>query len=300
MDPWLLIASEPVTAYPSLWISMAGYFATRHGSFEVKGIKIPCAALAILVGAILYWSNTCHYNRKTSYSKGINPPVTVSQQYARGCGSNTQHRHDVAQAKKRLWENQMTVGLGLARWTDVPDFLGLVTPVAIQSVVETLEHWQMGCLKGDSYNMQEMLFADGFWTVIGSIFGSFLPNTVYLGHPIHKSNGASCGYGLANALLFLFLLNAGFFAMINAVIPLVIMNVIILAVGLSIVRNALWVTNARSYPAMMLGLMCVLANWTLSGAVWKSTSASGASPRYRAGVASMAWRSTRRVSTNAS
>ena len=48
MDPWLLIASEPVTAYPSLWISMAGYFATRHGSFEVKGIKIPCAALAIL------------------------------------------------------------------------------------------------------------------------------------------------------------------------------------------------------------------------------------------------------------
>ena len=44
----------------------------------------------------------------------------------------------------------MTVGLGLARWTDVPDFLGLVTPVAIQSIVETLEHWQMGCLKGDS------------------------------------------------------------------------------------------------------------------------------------------------------
>ena len=95
------------------------------------------------VGVILYWSNTCHYNRKTYYSKGINPPVTVSQNYARGCGSNTQHRHDVAQAKKRLWENQMTVGLGLARWTDVPDFLGLVTPVAIQSVVETLEHWQI-------------------------------------------------------------------------------------------------------------------------------------------------------------
>lgn len=56
---------------------------------------------------------------------------------ARGCGSNTQHRHEVAKAKKRLWENQMTVGLGLARWTDVPDFLGLVTPVAIQSIVES-------------------------------------------------------------------------------------------------------------------------------------------------------------------
>ena len=35
------------------------------------------------------------------------------------------------------------------------------------------------------------------------------------------------------------------------------------------------------------------------GPVWKSTSATGASPRHRAGAASMAWRSTRRFSTNA-
>ena len=35
MNPWILIASEPITAWPSLWISMAGYFATRHGSFEI-------------------------------------------------------------------------------------------------------------------------------------------------------------------------------------------------------------------------------------------------------------------------
>ena len=68
--------------------------------------------------------------------------------------------------------------------------------------------------------MREMMFVDGFGTVLGSFCGSFLPNTVYLGHPIHKANGASCGYGLANAFTFFFLLNSGIFAMVGAVIPI--------------------------------------------------------------------------------
>lgn len=262
-DPFLKLAGEPIVGWPAMFISMAGYFATASGSFEVKGIKIPCAALVILVGGTLYWSNTCHYNRKTVYqNNSVAQPVTVSDN--RGCGSVANHIEHVDDAKKRLWENQLSFGLGLSYWDDVADFIGLVTPVAIQSVVETLEHWQMGCLKGDSYNMREMMFVDGFGTVLGSICGSILPNTVYLGHPIHKSNGASCGYGLANAFTFFFVLNSGVFALIAAVIPYETMAPILMAVGLSIVRNAIEVTTPRNHPAMITGLFCVVADWVLN------------------------------------
>jgi len=262
-DPFLKLAGEPIVGWPAMFISMAGYFATQTGSFEVKGIKIPCAALVILVGGTLYWSNTCHYNRKTVYQNNKSAPEIIVPDN-RGCGSVANHIENVDDAKKRLWENQMTFGLGLSYWKDVPDFIGLVTPVAIQSVVETLEHWQMGCLKGDSYNMREMMFVDGFGTVLGSFCGSILPNTVYLGHPIHKANGASCGYGLANAITFFFVLNSGVFALIAAVIPYETMAPILMAVGLSIVRNALEVTTSRNHPAMITGLFCVVADWVLN------------------------------------
>ncbi len=57
--------------------------------------------------------------------------------------------------------------------------------------------------------------------------------------------------------------------------------------------------NPQDGP-MKSGDLVILYFEDESMAVWKSTSVSGAaSPRHRAGVASMAWRSTRRVSTNA-
>lgn len=260
--PFLDIAGEALVAWVPMYISMAGYFATKTGSFEVKGVKIPCAALVIAVGCTAYWSNMCHYNKKSIYQNN-DKAAPMENYYPRGCGSVTNHIEELDDAKKRLWENKMSFGLGLGYWKDVPDFIGLVTPVAIQSIVETLEHWQMGCLKGDSYNMREMMFVDGLGTVIGSFCGSFLPNTVYLGHPIHKSNGASCGYGLANAVTFFFILNTGLLAVIQAVIPLQVMACIIMAVGLSIVRNALEVTTSRNHPAMILGLWCVVADWAI-------------------------------------
>ena len=43
---------------------------------------------------------------------------------------------------------------------------------------------------------------------IGAVFGSILPTTVYLGHPIHKRVGATSGYSMLNALVFFFLTNA--------------------------------------------------------------------------------------------
>jgi len=266
LDPFYTIIAEPMVAWVPMYLSMAGYFATKNGSFEIKGIKIPCAFLVILAGCTAYWSNLCHYNQKVEY-KNNEDAIPQYVYDNRGCGSVTNHIHGdggVNDAKKRLWENQMTFGLGLSYWKDVPDFIGLVTPVAIQSVVETLEHWQMGCLKGDSYNMREMMFVDGFGTVLGSFCGSFLPNTVYLGHPIHKANGASCGYGLANAFTFFFLLNSGIFAMVGAVIPIETMAPILMAVGLSIVRNALEVTTSRNHPAMIPGIWCVIADWVLN------------------------------------
>lgn len=286
LDPFItFVASEAFVSWIPMYIAMAGYFATSEGGFVVKGVKIPAAALVIAWGVTAYWSNLCHYNKKTYYAnnnKAIEQGTAVTIPYPqnRGCGSIQNHIEDLDTAKKRLWENKLSVGLGLSYWKDVPDFIGLVTPVSIQGIVETLEHWQMACLKGDSYNVREMMFADGLGTVIGSFFGSFLPNTVYLGHPIHKANGASCGYGMANSVVFLFVLMTGLLAVIQAIIPLEVMNVIIMCVGLCIVRNALEVTTSRNHPAMILGIWCVTADYIIkSGAGEISQGANGVPKR---------------------
>ena len=39
---------------------------------------------------------------------------------------------------------------------------------------------------------------------------------------------------------------------------------ILMAVGLSIVRNALEVTTSRNHPAMIPGIWCVIADWVLN------------------------------------
>ena len=64
---------------------------------------------------------------------------------------------------------------------------------------------------GDAYNMREMMVVDGLGTCIGALFGSFLPTTVYLGHPIHKKYGATAGYSILNAVVFFTVLNAGIY-----------------------------------------------------------------------------------------
>ena len=102
---------------------------------------------------------------------------------------------------------------------------------------------------------------DGLGTCIGALFGSFLPTTVYLGHPIHKKYGATAGYSILNAVVFFTVLNAGIYPLIEAVIPYACVAPILMVVGLTVAANALDVSPRRHTVAIFIGLFCVLADY---------------------------------------
>jgi hypothetical protein len=126
------VVSEPLVGMPAFLVAMIGFYGTKSGAFCVGGFRVPAAVVVVAVGTILYWSNLCHYNKNGSFDEYGQQPLTVND--PRGCGSNANHREDVDDAVDRLWENKLTVGLGLSRWKDIDKFVGLLIPVAISSV----------------------------------------------------------------------------------------------------------------------------------------------------------------------
>jgi len=244
-------------------VAVAGFWSTSRGTFAFaaggRTVNLPVAFCVIAVAVVLYWGNTCHFNHKSVYDEPGQAPVVVFDHM--GCGRLEDHKHDVAQAKKRVGQNKLTFGIGLTFWKDVDQFIGLVIPVAIASVIETLEDWELARKAGDTFNLREQMVVDGVGTAIGAVFGSILPTTVYLGHPIHKRVGATSGYSMLNALVFFFLTNAGIFPLIGAVIPYEAMAPILMVVGLMTASNVFEVSPKRHYACVFIGLFCVIADW---------------------------------------
>jgi adenine/guanine/hypoxanthine permease len=55
---------------------------------------------------------------------------------------------------------------------------------------------------GDPYPVRESMIADGIGCMIASFFGSPFGTVIYIGHPVHKRNGARVGYSFANGLCY--------------------------------------------------------------------------------------------------
>merc|ERR1719183_2855772 len=58
------------------------------------------------------------------------------------------------------------------------------------------------------------MIVDGFFTCIGAILGSPFGTVIYIGHPVHKANGAKTGYSFINGVVYLILCLSGVFPII--------------------------------------------------------------------------------------
>ena len=136
--------------------------------------------------------------------------------------------------------------------------------MGLMSFFGTLQNIESASAAGDTYPATPVLAMNGIGTIVGSIFGSPFPTTVYIGHPGWKGLGARTGYSIINGAVITIICFTGLMSVINAAIPLEAGYPILLWIGVVITAQAFQTTPKEHAPAVALGLMPAIAAWGLS------------------------------------
>jgi adenine/guanine/hypoxanthine permease len=144
---------------------------------------------------------------------------------------------------------------------NVAPLLVTAIPLGIYNFTEGMNNVESASAAGDSYNLRNILLADGIGAIVGSILGSPFPPAVYIGHPGWKSVGGRIGYSLATGVVIALICFLGLTALALAVVPLVAILPILLYIGLVIGAQAFQAVPAKHAPAVVLALIPNIALW---------------------------------------
>ncbi|TAL38894.1 MAG: NCS2 family permease [Spirochaetes bacterium] len=149
-------------------------------------------------------------------------------------------------------------------FADVAPYLGISVPMGVIAFFATIQNLESAAAAGDDYPAMPALAMNGIGTMVGSIFGSPFPTTVYIGHPGWKAMGARGGYSVLNGAVMSLICFTGLMSVIVALIPLEAGYPILLWIGIVITAQAFQTTPAAHAPAVALGLLPAIAAWGLS------------------------------------
>ncbi|MDY6970468.1 MAG: NCS2 family permease, partial [Spirochaetota bacterium] len=147
---------------------------------------------------------------------------------------------------------------------DIMPYLGIAIPMGIMSFFGTLQNLESASAAGDNYPAIPSLGMNGIGTMVGSIFGSPFPTTVYIGHPGWKGLGARSGYSIINGAVISIICLTGMMSIISCSIPIEAGYPILLWIGLVITAQAFQTTPKEHAPAVAIGLLPAISAWGLS------------------------------------
>lgn len=147
---------------------------------------------------------------------------------------------------------------------DILPYLAVAIPMGILSFFGTLQNIESAAAAGDEFPATPALAMNGVGTVVGALFGSPFPTTVYIGHPGWKALGARSAYSVINGTVMTVLCMSGLIGVIASLIPLEAGYPILLWIGIVITAQAFQSTPREHAPAVALGLLPAIASWGLS------------------------------------
>ncbi|CAF0754359.1 unnamed protein product [Adineta steineri] len=227
LSQYLSIAASPIVSFLPFVIVMVGYFS---------GIKVgpfPIAVIALAIGTGLGWATSLNK------AEDVHNASFIIKAYA------------PVFPIKAIFSHMNQIG----------PYLSTTIPTAISIAIGTIQCVESAKRAGDFYPTRESMFADGIGTIIASLFGSFLGMTTYIGHPAYKKMGARQAYSIINCLIYVPLCFFGIIALFLRTIAVVAVNPVIIFIGLFICAETLAITPQRHYPAFLLGIMPVIADW---------------------------------------
>lgn len=225
----------PLVAFVPFAIILVQYFGKHIFPF-----KIPGGLLSLLLGTILAW---------LSYSWGqpMMNPTEISKSFS----------------DMNFYFPNLTISDLLSVFTvqNLKDYSSVIIPMGIFNVIGSLQNIESAEASGDKFNTRNSLLVNGAGSILGSLFGSPFPTTIYIGHPGWKALGARAGYSMLNGFFMTILCMFGLMSFVKAIVPIEAGMAIILWIGIVMGAQAFNSTPKEHAPAVVLGLFPAIAAW---------------------------------------
>jgi adenine/guanine/hypoxanthine permease len=140
-------------------------------------------------------------------------------------------------------------------------YLSVIVPMGLFNLIGSLQNLESAAAAGDDYPTAPSLVANGLGTLVGALFGSAFPTTIYIGHPGWKGMGARIGYSWLNGLVMGLGCLLGLFGVVGQLVPIEAGMAIVLYIALVMAAQAFQATPPAHAPAVALGLLPGLAGW---------------------------------------
>ena len=145
-----------------------------------------------------------------------------------------------------------------------PWVLAVVIPAEIYNFIETMNNVESAEAAGDRYPLRAAQIMDGCGTMLGALFGSAFPTTVYIGHPGYKRMGAGAGYALGVGVVFFFGATFGLVAFLYELVPVAAVAPMLVFVGVVITGQAFQASPARHAMAVAVAMIPHVSNLLIS------------------------------------
>lgn len=243
--PMSEIFENPIIGFPAFAIVIIGLIAGVNFPY-----KIPAGLFAIIVGIILGFATG--HSKISSEGFGIFLPLPILG--------------DLFTGLKILFTR--------------PEFLAVIIPIEIYNFIETMNNVESAEVAGDKYPVAKCQVVDGLGTLIGSVFGSPFPTTVYIGHPGYKKLGAKSGYALMVGIAFVMIATFGLANFLYHLIPVACVAPMMVFVALVITAQAFSECEKKYAIAVSVALIPHISNiivnqansiWTGLNEIYKFT-----------------------------
>lgn len=147
----------------------------------------------------------------------------------------------------------------LATLDDSLQYLPLVVPFALATVVGGIDCVESAAAAGDEFPTGKVIAVDALATLLGGLCGGVIQTTPYIGHPAYKAMGGRAAYTLATALFVGGAGVIGYFGYLYVIIPKPTVFPILMFIGLEITAQSFHATPRRHYAAVAIACVPALA-----------------------------------------
>lgn len=218
--PLAEIFEHPLIGFTSLLFILWGLI----GRFRLPG-NVPAGLVAIAVGTVI-----AIFLGQSSFSTegvGFYPPVP--------------YFGDMIAGIQYLFAN--------------PELFLVLIPVQIYNFIETMNNVESAEAAGDTYPVALCQVTDGAGTMIGALFGSPFPTTVYIGHPAYKRMDARAGYIIGVAFVIAAAAFLGFLSFLAGLIPIAAAAPVLVFVSVSLITNTAFAVRPAHMAAVTFAIL---------------------------------------------
>lgn len=172
------------------------------------------------------------------------------------------------------------------RMQDTFNYLPLIIPFALATVVGGIDCTESAIAAGDNYDTRTVIGVEAFATLVASFCGAVIQTTPYIGHPAYKAMGGRAAYTLVTAIFMGIMGTVGLFGYFYQFVPAVAVFPILVFVGVEITAQSFLATPRRHYTAVAIACVPALAALAVNfmDQIWFPILEQGKLPAFAANV----------------